>query len=220
MAPNQAPHVPDVEPTRDHPNAHPSTPIVSPVEPDGGALDWRELPTPQEALEFVIPPGTAPEDPSIPIEDLHRYSDNPAPHDTAGNRYDTGKRGFHTDNEAAFPVFERASSDWNAGAIVVTSNNAGTAIVGGRQRGRKAITLSVPTTWTDPNGTVSTPNGVTISQTEGELQNGSGYQLNPGDSVTISTEAPVWAGLIPTKTTGVVQWIVEYNPAGGELTGQ
>jgi len=220
MAPHQAPYVPDIEPERNRPNGIPSVPVSNPIEPDGGSLDWRELSTPDERFEYTIPAGTAPEDRSIPADQLEHYTDLPVHHDTAGNRYTVGRKGFKTENDEAFPVFERASSDWNCGAVVVNSNNGGTSIIVGRQRGRKNVTLLVPTTWTNPNGTVSSPNGVTISQTEGELQNGSGYQLNPGDSVTISTEAPIWAGLIPGNSTGVVQWLVEYNPAGGELTGQ
>ena len=220
MAPHQAPHVPDVIPSRDQATAHPSTVFVEPVEPDGGPLDARELATPDERFEFQIPAGVHPHDRSIPGDELARYSDNPAHHDTPGNRYTTGRKNFGTDNGEAFPVFERASSDFNAGRVSVGTSNGGTSIVVGRVRGRKSITIWIPTTWTNPGGTSTSPNGVTIGQTEGELQSGAGIQLNPGDSITIDTEAPVWAGLIPGKTTGVLQYLTTYNPAGGELTGQ
>jgi len=219
--PHQAPHVPEeIEQNRNHTTAHPSTVFVEPVEPDGGPLDARELATPDERFAFEIPVGVHPLDRSIPGDQLARYSDSPVHHDTAGNRYTTGRKNFGTDNGEAFPVFERASSDWTAGSVVVGTNNGGTSIVVGRVRGRKTVTVWVPSTWTNPGGTSTTPNGVVIGQTEGELQSGAGAQLNPGDSITIGTEAPVWAALIPGKTSGVVQYLVEYNPAGGELTGQ
>jgi hypothetical protein len=122
------------------------------------------------------------------------------------------------DNADALAVFERASSNFTAGQIVVNTYNGGTSIVVGRQKGRKNVTISVPATYTASDGTTSTPNGVSIAETEGELQliNG-GFQLNPGDSITISTEAPVWAGLLPGDTTGLVQYLVEYNPTGNDL---
>ena len=220
MSPHQAPHVPDIAPDRNKTNAHPSTPILDPVEPDGGSLDALELETPDEAFAFLIPAGTHPRDRSIAVDDLEHYSDNPVHHDTAGDRYTTGRKAFATDNGQAFAVFERAASDFNAGAISITANNGGTSIVVGRVLGRKSVTIWVPTLWTNPAGVSAAPNGVLIGQTEGELQAGGGVQLNPGDSITIDTEAPVWAGLIPSKTSGVVQYLVTYNPAGGELSGQ
>ena len=206
MAPTQAPHVPEIIETGNVTQAHPSSPILDPVEPSGGPLDPLEIDPPDESYTFDIPAGTHPRDRSIAVDDLDRYSDNPSDHDT--------------DNGQAFAVFERSSSDFNAGAVSITAANGGTSIVVGRVLGRKSVTIWVPTLWTNPAGVSAAPNGVLIGQTEGELQAGGGVQLNPGDSITIDTEAPIWAGLIPAKTSGVVQYLVTYNPAGGELSGQ
>ena len=221
MSPHQAPHAPEeIEQNRNHATAHPSTIILEPVEPSGGPLDASELATPDELFEFQIPPGVHPHDRSIAVGDLERYSDNPVHHDTAGNRYTTGRKHFGIDNGEAVPVFERSSSNFTAGSTQVNSSNGGTSIVAGRVLGRKSMTIWVPTTWTNPSGTSTSPNGVVFGETEGELQSGGGAQLNPGDSITLDTEAPIWIGLIPGKTSGVVQYMATYNPAGGELTGQ
>jgi len=220
--PHQSPEVPEIQPEikQNHRTDQPSEILLEPTPPDGNPLDRREDQTPDERFTFTIQAGHHPEDRSIPADQLAHYSDAPVPFDTHGNRYATGKKQFHLDNAEAFQVYQRAASDWNAGSVTVNANNGGTSIVVGRQRGREQVTLSVPTTWVTPAGSTITPNGVIISQTEGELQQNSGYQLNPGDSITIRTEAPVWVGLIDSNTTGMCLWMVTYNPAGGELTGQ
>ena len=102
MSPHQAPHAPEeIEQNRNHVTAHPSTIILEPVEPSGGPLDAQELATPDELFEFQIPPGVHPHDRSIAVGDLDRYSDNPVHHDTAGNRYTTGRKHFGIDNGEA-----------------------------------------------------------------------------------------------------------------------
>jgi len=156
------------------------------------------------------------DDLATPLVDINVTS--PIGLDHAGNQYQTAGKRWSVDNADALAVFERASSNFTAGQIVVNTYNGGTSIVVGRQKGRKNVTISVPSTYTAADGTTSTPNGVAIAETEGELQliNG-GFQLNPGDSITISTEAPIWAGLLPTDTTGLVQYLVEYNPVGNDL---
>jgi hypothetical protein len=138
--------------------------------------------------------------------------------DRPGDLYERGNKVWGTENGNALAVFERGSKSFTAGQIVVGTANGGTSIVVGRQKGRKNVTISVPATYTASDGTSSTPNGVAIAETEGELQliNG-GFQLNPGDSITISTEAPVWAGLLPGKSSGLCQYLVEYNPTGTDL---
>jgi len=156
------------------------------------------------------------DDLATPLVDINVTS--PIGLDHAGNQYQTAGKRWSVDNADALAVFERASGKFTAGQIVVNSYNGGTSIVVGRQKGRKNVTVSVPSTYTAADGTSSTPNGVAIAEQEGELQliNG-GFQLNPGDSITISTEAPIWAGLLPNKTTGLVQYLVEYNPTGNDL---
>lgn len=120
-------------------------------------------------------------------------------------------------NATAFPVVQRSSSDYNAKAVVLSVGAQALQILG-RVVGRMNITLSVPTTFTNPIGGTITPAGVMFSTDPGNLQSGDGYQLNPGDSITISTEAPVWVSLLPGNTsTAVVQFIEEVNPQGGAI---
>lgn len=144
----------------------------------------------------------------------------PVPADEPGNKYTTSSKAWGTDNADALMVFERASSDFTAGVININAQNGNTAIIVGRQKGRKSVTIWVPSTYTSSAGTSSTPKGVMVAQTEGEVQAYAAVQLNPGDSITINTEAPIWAGILPGNTTGLCQFLVEYNPAGGELGGQ
>jgi hypothetical protein len=156
------------------------------------------------------------DDLATPLDQVNITS--PIQLDHAGNLYQTGGKRWAVDNGDALAVYERGAGSFTAGNIVVNTYNGGTSIVVGRQKGRKNVTISVPATYTASDGTSSTPNGVAIAETEGELQliNG-GFQLNPGDSITISTEAPVWAGLLPGKTIGILQYLVEYNPTGNDL---
>ena len=135
--------------------------------------------------------------------------------------YRRGMRQFATSNGEAVATFERASSDWSSGAVYLSSANMGVGPIQvvGRQKGRKSTTLIVPAK--DAQG--NAPNGCIIASTQGELQ-GSGagaevYVLNVGDSVTIPSEAGVWAQVIPGNTTGYVQFVSVYNPPGGELGG-
>jgi hypothetical protein len=167
-----------------------------------------------EPLPMVAP---YPAEDSVPLGESQE-GQGPAPADTYGDRYKTGTKRFAGDSGKAVPVFQRAATDANFGAISVGLTSGGTALVVNRQKGRVSVTLSVPLTYTNAAGVVSSPNGVVIATLEGEAQTaGSCFQLNPGDSITVATESPIWAGLIPGNTTGVVQWFVEYNPAAGEL---
>ena len=156
------------------------------------------------------------DDLASPIDQLDITS--PIGLDQPGNQYHTGGKRWGTDNGDALAVFERGSRSFTAGQIVVGAANGGTAIVVGRQKGRKNVTISVPASYINSAGSSVTPTGVAIAEQEGELQliNG-GFQLQPGDSITISTEAPIWAGLLPGKTTGFCQYLVEYNPTGNDL---
>jgi hypothetical protein len=73
----------------------------------------------------------------------------------------------------------------------------------------------VPTTL--PNGNAGV--GCLFGPDEDQLQQGlnAAGVLNPGDSVTINTEAPVYIGCIGAAATGDVQAVVEFNPPGGGL---
>ena len=172
---------------------------------------------PGSATEVApLPPGVHPNDPSE-LLGPNFGGHGPAPQDTPGNRYTTGLPPWKVENSAATPVFQRASHDWTVKIIKVDSNNGGTAVACGRQKGRQSVTLLVPTLL--PDGT--TPAGVVYAPTEDEVQAGSnaGGILNPGDSVSIATEGPVYVGVIGAATSGAVQVTIESTPPGGALGG-
>jgi hypothetical protein len=164
-----------------------------------------------------LPPGVHPNDPSEPI--APGFGDNAAaPPDTVGNRYTTGAPPWKTDNADATPTFERASHDFSANVIIPNTQGTGTgwAVACGRTKGRKSVTLSVPTTLS----TGATPLGVVWGATEDAVQQPAGTAmpvLNPGDSITINTEAQIFVGVIPGNATGAVQVVEEINPPGGAL---
>lgn len=84
----------------------------------------------------------------------------------------------------------------------------------GRHRGRKSVVLSAPVTITVA-GTATTPNGFQWSHDRNLLDTGAGFQMNPGDSAQIDSEAEVWVGPLPGKTTGYVQFLELFNVLGG-----
>ena len=150
--------------------------------------------------------------------------DRGAPADTFGKRYQTGNKHFSTSLAASVPVFERASHDFTTGQIPVSSSfNGGVSTIVGRQPGRKSVTIAVPTSYVNAAGvnvTGASVIGVIIGGSASEIQNpGGGWQLNAGDSITLYTEAPVYAGCINGQTSGFCQNQTDYNPAGGELGG-
>jgi hypothetical protein len=158
----------------------------------------------------LLPSGGHPLDMSVAGDQVARHTDSPVPHDTAGNAYTTGRKGFATPNREALGVFQRASEFFSAKTIKVDASNGGTAELAGRQPGRRSIKVWVPSLL--PDGSI--PLGVIIAATEGECQQGlnSGVVLNVGDAITIDTEAPVFAGLIGVNTTGACQVVVEFDP--------
>lgn len=151
-----------------------------------------------------LPPGVHPSDPSVPWDGGRLDEDLTVPLDTFGQKYDKGQKPWGTGNGDALPVWERASHDFTADTITVTVS---TQIVG-RQPGRKNVTLSVAATGV---------NGVIFAPTQGEVDQLAGITINPGESRTISTEAPVWAGPLSGNSTGTVQVMCEINPPGGSL---
>lgn len=159
------------------------------------------------------------DDRAVPLDQFDH--DRAVPADGSRGEAVRGSKYFGTSNSEAVPVFERASHDFTAGQITVGSYNGGTSVIVGRQAGRKNVTIWVPTSYINAAGTtITNPVGVVIGQTEGEIQSpGNGVQLNAGDSITLSTEAPIWAGLLYGQTQGFCQYLVEYNPSGGELGG-
>lgn len=182
----------------DWPGQMPSGVPVAPVTPDS------------EPVGNELPPGVHPNDPSGPDEAaayLEEARSQPAA---------TGKPAFSTDNGSAFPTFQRAASDWSVGVVIPNAaTNGGVATVVGRQRGRVAVKLWVPTQLASG---VAVTAGVVIGPDENELQAPvNPTVLNVGDSITIETEGSVYCGVIPGQTTGVVQYLVLSNPPGGSV---
>ena len=112
-----------------------------------------------------------------------------------------------TPHDQAVPVYERAAETHSTRGLSINS----TSMLLGRRVGRKYVVLSCPTTY---NGSTNA-NGFQVSDTRSYVDANAGYQVNPGDSIEIDTEAPVWVGVLSGNTTGVVQWSEVFNPAGG-----
>ncbi|MDE1881979.1 MAG: hypothetical protein KGI89_15705, partial [Euryarchaeota archaeon] len=109
-----------------------------------------------------------------------------------------------TPRRDSVPVVERATSSYSARGFQITNANP-YVMLSGRRRGRKWITLAVPSSYIAPGGTTSsTPLGVMIAEDPNAIVAGVGYQLNPGDTLTIDSEAPIWAGVLPGNATGYV----------------
>lgn len=125
----------------------------------------------------------------------------PVPLDTAQGPPATGRRPWAVDNPDALAVFMRASASWSANTFTLSR----TLQLIGRQRGRTHVSLWVP---------ASASAGVLIAPTEGEVDNGDGVELAPGDSIAIYTEAPIYGGLVTGQTTGVVAVVAYLNPGG------
>lgn len=190
----------------------------------------QAAPTPESDLwveaECIYPEHPFADDRAVEFDEATPMAEldhnRPVPQDVFGDHFTRGNKRFGTDNGRAVPMFQRASHDFTTGQTYTGTANGGISIIVGRQAGRKSVTIDVPNSYYNMAGTlVTSPIGVTVGQTEGELQGpGGGIQLLAGSSVTIETEAPIWVGLLPGQTTGFCQWVVEYNPAGGELGGQ
>lgn len=170
---------------------------------------------PAQAPDHGLPPGVHPRDPSA------AYERNPVSADTADQLWNQSRQPpWSVDNSEALAVYQRCASDWSAGLTQVGGQNNAVKVIG-RQKGRQSVTLAVPTAL--PDG--SSPNGVVVGSSEGAVQQavnanaGGVWILNPGDSVTIYTEASVWAGPLVGQTTGWVQFVVAFNPPGGGIGG-
>lgn len=187
-----------------HPEPAPGVSTTSPTEQAGPEVDFGQF----------LPVGVDPMDRS---EVLTRHIDRNLPHpeETGRNEYETGRRPYGRENWEAIPVYQRAAANVRVRVVIANVNiNGGTAIACNRVPGRQSVTLSVPSKLAD--GTV--PLGVVWGSSEGDLQGPSGLDagiLNPGDSVTIATEAQIWLGVIPSQSTGAAQVIELLNPPGG-----
>lgn len=179
-----------------------------------GILDQDTMGDDTQVSDPELPVGVHPNDASEPVAPGFGRGDQMVPDDTVGNRYTTGAPPWETSNAEATPVFERASHDFTVQVVQVNALPVGFAIAAGRTKGRKAVTLSVPSLLS--NG--AAPLGVVYGPTQDAVE-GPGLLavLNVGDSVTIATEAQIFIGCIPGNNSGVCQVLEEINPPGGAL---
>jgi hypothetical protein len=159
-------------------------------------------------FETGLPQGTHPLDNSVTV-----VPGVPIDSDTAINQDGPGPQGFRTtapwgtDNEEAFPVNQRAASEWSANSYTLNSTG-GPIQLAGKRKGQVSVTVWVPS---------SATHGVVISPNQGDIQQGAGIELDAGDSITLDTEAAIWGGVIVGQTAGSVNVVVLYNPPGGGL---
>ena len=116
--------------------------------------------------------------------------------------YATAPAPFSVPNKDALPTFERAARNGSALVVPISTNQGGTARAVGRLKGRKAVMLWV---------SASAANGCMVDFNEGKLQGGGGVPLNPGDSVTLPTEAAVYVGLQAGDASAKVNVIELFN---------
>ena len=157
----------------------------------------------------LLPAGVHPGDASTAQEAVPGV---PLDHEK-GQQWRPGREPWGVDNEEALPVYNRAAHDWSPGQVWCNSTvNSGVQVVNGRQAGRASVTVWVPLL--DPNG--NAPLGVMIGPTtESVIQGGIGcVVLNIGDSITIPSEGPVYAGCISGNSTGFCQYMSLTNPLG------
>jgi hypothetical protein len=112
---------------------------------------------------------------------------------------------WSTDNEQAIPVNQRAGSEWSANEYTLGITPIQLA---GKLKGCVSTKIWVPST---------ASHGCVISPSEGDITQGAGITLSPGDSIELFTEAGVWGGVIVGQTTGTAYVVRIYNPPGGGL---
>lgn len=157
----------------------------------------------------LLPQGIHPRDNSVPITPGHPLESNDPTHgmDQLGPQGQRRRPPWSTENENALPVYQRAAHDWTANQYTLSST-IGPIQIAGRQRGVFSTVVWVPT---------SAAEGVLISPAEGDVTQGAGVTLSPGDSIELPTEAAVWAGVIVGQSSGTVYVVRFYNPPGGGL---
>lgn len=129
----------------------------------------------------------------------------------AGRQGEPGRRAFSTANTDAFPVFQRAASDWTSNRFTLGPAATQEPVqLAGRRRGRVSVLIWVPS---------SASFGVVIGPTQGEVQAGgsAGVLLVPGDSIELPTEGAIYAAADGTNASGTAYVVELFNPAGGGL---
>lgn len=156
-----------------------------------------------------LPQGVHPRDNSVPVVPGSPLdADTPISLDAPLEAQGTpGTPPWSTANEEAFPVNQRSAHEWSANSYTLSST-VGPIQLAGRRKGQVSVTVWVP---------ASAAHGIVISPLEGDIQQGAGVELDPGDSITLETEAAVWGGVIVGQTSGTANVVVLYNPPGGGL---
>lgn len=170
------------------------------TEPHSGSL-----PAPGQSQ---LPQGVHPGDRSAPIRTDGRPQESNSPvggDDRLGAQGQRTVPPWNTDNEEALPVYQRSAHDWSANEYTLGTTPIQIA---GRLRGAQSTIIWVPT---------AAAHGCVISPSEGDITQGAGITLSPGDSIELATEAAVWAGVIVGQTTGTVYVVRLFNPPGGGL---
>jgi hypothetical protein len=179
------------------PNA-PSEGVLSPGHAPSGVPVAPGAPQPA-APPSNVPAGVHPYDPSGPAE-------SPIPGERATPEHPRGNPPFHVENGAAFPVNQRAASNWAANTFNVNSGQSPLMVA--RLRGCVSTKIWVPTGATA---------GVQISPNAGDISQGAGVVLNPGDSIELFTEDGIWLGVIPGQANGTCNVVRVYNKVAGRL---
>lgn len=125
--------------------------------------------------------------------------------------WQAGKAPFGQSNQHALGIFQRSAETWQVAAIVLDANQGSSAKIFGKQKGRTKVLLYTPTDL--PSGGANP--GVLIGPSESEVQQGTfqvGTTSGWASPLTLETEAPVWAGVIPGQSTGFVLAIAFVNP--------
>ena len=193
------------------PDVH-SPSLPSPKNPQGDHRIMSTAPAVGDVigeLPAQVRPADSPDDRGVP----ETYpGSQPVPPDTVGGDSPRGRESFATENDEAIGVFQRASEAWTGRQFLISNPTQ----VARRGKGRTQVTVFVPAT--DVNGVAVT--GVIIGPSDSDVQGqGNPLFLLPGMSITLETEAPVWAAPIPGNTTGYVCVMITDNPSGGQLGG-
>lgn len=183
----------DPEPPTTEPiAAQPAPPPVAPAHDFGTSLPQGVHPR----------DSTAPVVPGMPLD-----QDTPIEQDGPGPQGQRTTPPWSVENEEAFAVNQRAAHDWSANTYTLSATR-GPIQLAGRKRGRVTVIVWVPT---------SASLGIVVSPDEGDIEQGVGITLSPGDSIELPTEASVYGGVIVGNTTGTAYVVELYNPPGGGL---
>lgn len=160
--------------------------------------------------------GVHPLDQSVPVQDGRLVEPDRPPStgpDQLGPQGVRTKAPWSTSNEDAIPINQRAPHDWFGSTYTpnATGNNV-TRI--SRLKGCKKTVLSIPAV-----ANVATALPVIIAQDEGDVNQGAGVELYPGEApLIIESEGPIFIGVVGANATGGPVRVIRFiDPPGGGL---